>query len=176
MAYFLALLFCVSIAPSAGNMSTGTSDAASDSLWAYRNRLAASATNLSVKMKAMVLAQAKSPSKEYRYMDKANDALLEASWLLAWTCDIVHMQREMCEPKRSQYVGVVVDRVQRTRDTLSALHTLLMDDAAPGDQKTMFEILARNRDMAAATRTLDSMLERFQDGPATGGGSSGSNH
>src|SRR5262245_31568561 len=67
-----------------------TDEVASDSLWAYRNRFAQSATNMAVRMKAALPASA--TSKEYSYLDKINDTLLEAALLLTWTSDIMRMQ------------------------------------------------------------------------------------
>ena len=172
MPYILALILCASVAAPSSPGATATSDASSDSLWAYRDRFAASATHVSVRMHGMSPVTTTEPSREYTYLEKAHDALIEASWLLTWTCDIVHMQREMCEPQRAQYKPVVTDRMRRTRDTLVALQSLLTNNAHPGDQETMIEILARNRDLNAAARALDSMLERMIGETAATGGSS----
>jgi len=111
-------------------------------------------------MKAMAPASATAASKEYSYLEKVNDALLQASLLLTWSSDIMRMQQEMCEPGRSRYDGVVVDRLQRTRDTLTTLPSLLAANSQTSDQETKREILARNDDVRAARQALDSILER----------------
>ena len=167
----LALVFCILSAPgSAAAVTCVTDDAASDSLWVYRDRFAASAAHMTWKMKSMVPAATSVPSKEYSYLDKANDNLLKASLLLSWACDIMHMQRDMCEPERAQYEGIVLDRLRRTRDTLPAFRSLLLTDAHPGDKETAMEIQARCDDMDAASRALDSILERSPQGSEGGNG------
>jgi len=112
------------------------------------------------RMKAMAPASPTAESKEYSYLEKVNDALLQASLLLTWSSDIMRMQQEMCEPGRSRYDGVVVDRLQRTRDTLTTLPSLLAANSQTSDQETKREIVARNDDVRAARQALDSILER----------------
>jgi hypothetical protein len=167
----LTLVFCVLITPgSAAAVTVVTDDAASDSLWVYRDRFAASATHMTWKMKSMVPAATSAPSKEFSCLDKANDNLLKASLLLSWACDIMHMQSDMCEPARAEYEGMVLDRLRRTRDTLPALRSLLLADAHPGDKETAMEIKARCDDMDAAGRALDSILAGSPQGSEGGKG------
>jgi hypothetical protein len=144
-----------SVPVSVGPRVFQTDEAASDSLWAYRNRFAQSASHMTQRMKAM-------PQAEYAYLEKINDALLQASLLLTWTSDLMRMQDAMCEPSRSQYEVVVLDRLHRTHDTLTVLQPILMADAHQNDQQTTKEILARNNDMHAARAALDSILGRWE--------------
>ena len=161
----LVFVFCVLVTPgTAVAVTCVTADAASDSLWAYRDRLAESATHMTFKMKSMIPAATSAPSKESSYLDKANDNMLKASLLLSWACDIMHMQSDMCEPEQIRYEGMVLDRLRRTRDTLPALRSLLVVDAHPCDKETAMEIKARCDDMDAAGRALDSILELSRDG------------
>jgi hypothetical protein len=169
MRYLLiALVLFVSVEPMDHARRFETDDAAADSLWAYRDRFAASATNMALKMGAMSRAAADQPSVEYRYLDKANDTFLKASLLLTWDCDIMRMQRAMCEPERSQYESIVMDRLQRTRSTLSTLQSLLIADVNRADRETKTEILARNQDIDAAENAIDSILQRAQQGSSSG--------
>jgi hypothetical protein len=138
-----------------------TDEAASDSLWAYRNRFAQSATRMTQRMKAVSASSATVSHEEYAYLEKINDALLQASLLLTWTSDLMRMQDAMCEPGRSQYEVVVLDRLQRTHDTLTVLQPMLVTDAHQNDQQATKEILARNDDMRAAQRALDSIVGRW---------------
>ena len=149
-----------SVAPALSAKTFQTDEAAADSLWAYRNRFARSASHMTQRLKSMTPASATAGSKEYSYLEKVNDALLQASLLLTWSSDIMRMQQEMCEPGRSRYDGVVVDRLQRTRDTLTTLPSLLAANSQTSDQETKREILARNDDVRAARQALDSILER----------------
>jgi hypothetical protein len=156
----LSMLFFVSVEPVDRAHVFATDDAASDSLWAYRNRFAQSATHMAAKMKKLAPAAATPPSNEYQYLDKANGTFLNASLLLTWDCDIMRMQRDMCEPERSQYEAIVMDRLQRTRSTLTTLQSLLVAELHRADQQTMTEILARNDDIDAAENALDFILAR----------------
>lgn len=166
----LALLLFVAVTPAEHRVfapsptaapAFQTDEFASDSLWAYRNRFAQSATNMAVRMKAVLPAAANETSKEYSYLDKVNDTLLEAALLLTWTSDIMRMQGEMCEPARSQYDAVVLDRLQRTRDTLATLQPILHDHVQSSDREISKEVLARNDDMQAAQQALDSIIDRW---------------
>lgn len=112
------------------------------------------------RMKA-IPASAVASSTEYVYLEQVNDALLQASLLLTWSSDIMRMQQEMCEPGRSRYEDVVLDRLQRTRDTLTALPSLLTANSHTSDQQIKQEILARNNDMHAAQQALDSIIDRW---------------
>ena len=109
----------------------------------------------------MPATAATSASKEYAYLDKANDTLLQTSLLLTWMGDIMRMQEEMCEPGRGRYEVIVLDRLRRTRDTLPNLQSLLMSGARPMDEQTRIEIFARTQDMNAAEAALDAILERW---------------
>ena len=160
-ASILAMAMCLSAVPSLARAATfPTDEAAQDSLSAYRNRFAASAQQMTRKMKSMPATAATPASKEYSYLDKANDTLLQTSLLLTWMGDIMRMQEEMCEPGRGRYDVVVMDRLRRTRDTLPNLQSLLMSGARPMDEHTRMEIFARNQDMNAAEAALDAILER----------------
>jgi hypothetical protein len=168
----LAFVFCVLIAPGTATAVTSvTEDSPGDSLWAYRDRLAASATHMTVKMKSMPASATSVPSKEFSYLDKANDNMLKASLLLSWACDIMHMQSDMCEPEQIRYEGMVLDRLRRTRETLPALRSLLLADPHPCDRDTAMEIQARCDDMDAAGRALDSILDHAPQGSDGGNGS-----
>jgi len=149
-----------SVTPSARAFQTD--EAASDSLWAYRNRFAQSATHMTQRMKAVAPASANVSSQEYAFLEKINDALLQASLLLTWTSDLMRMQDAMCEPGRSQYEVVVLDRLQRTHDTLTVLESTLVGDARQIGQETTSEIHARNSDMRAARAALDSIVGRWE--------------
>lgn len=113
------------------------------------------------RMKAVSASSATVSHEEYAYLEKINDALLQASLLLTWTADLMRMQDAMCEPGRSQYEVVVLDRLQRTHDTLTVLQPMLVTDAHQNDQQATKEILARNDDMRAAQRALDSIVGRW---------------
>lgn len=171
MRYIVALLLYVSVTPgsdrgvpesvpaSVSPHAFPTDEAASDSLWAYRNRFAQSATNMTQRMKT--IAPASVSGSEYVYLEKVNGALLQASLLLTWTSDLMRMQGAMCEPGRSQYEVVVLDRLQRTHDTLVVLESTLVGDARQTDREIKDEIVARNTDMRAAQRALDSIVGRW---------------
>ena len=173
MRYIVALLLYVSVTPGSDRGAAGsvpasvsphafpTDEAASDSLWAYRNRFAQSASHMTQRMKAVAPASANVSSQEYVYLSKINDALLQASLLLTWTSDLMRMQDVMCEPGRSQYGVVVLDRLQRTHDTLVVLESTLVDDARQTKREIKDEIVARNTDMRAAQRALDSIVGRW---------------
>jgi hypothetical protein len=177
-ASILAIVICLSAVPSlAGAATFPTDEAAQDSLSVYRNRFAASARQMSQRMKAMPATAATTASKEYAFLDKANDTLLQTSLLLTWMGDIMRMQGEMCEPGRGRYETVVLDRLRRTRDTLPNLQSLLMSGARPVDEQTRMELFARNQDMNAAEAALDAILERWAatsspGEPSTGGSDS----